>query len=189
MQAQPPKEPGVAGAVPVAGPARQLGALGGGGETGRTRPASSRSPRCHRSTPRWRSIRISVRINPACGTEPFVVASLARQIREQVAQMLAGVSQPACLGREAQQRLHHRHRHEFRIRQLRCDPHRWAPRRQARVILHRVVDTHVQCSRGASRSASIEPPRSIGLATPIVDALAASNADPWNHSSSTTVAR
>ncbi len=75
--------------------------------------------------------------------------------------MLAGRAQPASLGREPQQGLEHGDGDQLGVGQLGRDPHLRAPRRQRRIILQRVIDAHIQCSResvqiGVHRSSKVD---------------------------------
>lgn len=79
--------------------------------------------------------------------EPLVEAGLPRQVPKQVPQVRAGVPQPAGLGGEPEQGLHHRQGDQLGVGELRGDPHPRSPRRQMRRLLQQVIGLDVQCGR------------------------------------------
>ena len=79
------------------------------------------------------------------GAQPLVVAGLQRQIGKQVPQVSPRVTQPARLGGEARQGLHHREGDQFRIAQQRADTHLGPPGRELRRFLQHVVGLHLKC--------------------------------------------
>ena len=92
--------------------------------------------------------------------------------------MLSGVTKPASLVGEPQQRLHHGQRQQLRVGQFRRDADLRAPWDQVGPVLQRVIDPRVQCSGkgvqiGVHETSQVES----GLATPILDALHRANAD------------
>src|SRR6266511_4029153 len=119
MEAQAPEVAGVAGAVSVASPSGQLGALGGG--TG-----SAALDGGGIDHPGVVAPQVGVggqqadEVNELLGgaSQPLVVAGLAGQVGKQVAQVGAGVAQPTGFGHEPQQRLQHRQRDELGVGQL-----------------------------------------------------------------------
>jgi len=79
--------------------------------------------------------------------EPLVVAGLLGQVREQVDDRFAGVADPPALVAEPEQGLHHRHRDQFSVGDLRGDPDRRPPPVELRGRLQLIVDSAVQCRR------------------------------------------
>ena len=162
VQSQPPEEPRVRRAVAVAGPAGEPGTF-----RGRHRPAALDRGRVDQPGVVGPHVgvlgeeadhRLELHARAA---QPLVVAGLTRQIREQMSEMLSGVTQPASLRGEPQQRLHHRQRQQLGVGQLRGDPDLRAPRRAGRDVpstCHRSART-VQ-SRGCPDRRPSDPPRS-----------------------------
>jgi hypothetical protein len=77
--------------------------------------------------------------------QALVVAGLAGQVREQVAQVAAGISQPAGLRGEAEQGLHDRQGEQLGVAELGWDPHAWPPWCQVGCLLQQLVYGDVQC--------------------------------------------
>jgi hypothetical protein len=128
VQPQPPEPAPVAGAVAVGGPASQRRPLGGLPGT----PAFHRggvgdpdivSPERGLAGQRADDLPDEV----GGGAQAFVVAGLLGQIREQAAEVGAGIAQPAGLRAEAEQGLQHRQGDQLGIAQLGRDPDRWPP--------------------------------------------------------------
>ncbi len=148
VQPQSPEVARVTGAVPVLSPSGQVGAL--------DRLAGAAA--LHR-----RGVRDPQVVAPQRGVtgqrpgdapdepgglaQPLVVAGLLGQVGEQVPQVSAGVPQPPRLGGEAEQRLHHRQRHQLRVAEPRHGPRSRPPRGTLRRILQQVVGLHVKCGR------------------------------------------
>ena len=139
IQPQPPEEPGVRGAVAIAGPSGQIRAVdrrprhparhrGGVHDPAVIQPEVTR-PGQHADHPLDQA-------EP--GPQPLVITGLLRQVREHASQVLAGVTQPVRFGGEAQQRLRHRQAHQLGVGQYR------RPAQPARSSQF-VVDLHVQC--------------------------------------------
>ena len=148
VQAQPPEVAGVRWRSSRSRPSRRGSTVWRWAGSGRTRRGSSRSARCRRST--RRCPRRASGSSPAAGDrrpQPLVVAGLTRQVGEQVAQMHAGVAQPAGLGREPEQGLQHRQGDQLGVGQLRLDPDLRPPRRQFGSSFNVSSTRDVQCSR------------------------------------------
>jgi hypothetical protein len=192
VQAQPPEVARVAGAVAVLGPAGQLGAvhgLPGAGalDRGRIDDPHIIGPQAgvagqHPDQP------LDRRRQP---TQPLVVAGLLGQIPKQVAQMGAGIPQPAGLAGEPQQRLQHREGDQLRVADPRCDPDRRPAGHPFGCGLQQIVGAHVQC-RGEGVQISVHESLLpfVWVATLILGTLHLSSGQPrrrqtpWNWSSS-----
>ena len=146
MQPEPPEVAGVAGAVPILGPACELGAARG----------FPGPPALHRSGVHHphvigphRGVAGQYADQPAgrCRefAQPLVVARLLGQVGEQVPQMLAGGPQPAGLGGEPGQGLQHRERDQLGVGEFRGQPGLWPPRPVVREGFEQVVGPGVQC--------------------------------------------
>src|SRR5207247_1568633 len=93
----------------------------------------------------------------------------------QVPEMLMGMTHPARLGGEPEQRLHDRQGDQLRVGQLRRDPHPGTPRCQVRRLFEQVIGPDVECGREGVQ---------VVRHTMIMDALVyASTNTPWNRSS------
>jgi hypothetical protein len=57
------------------------------------------------------------------------------------------MTHPAGLGGISQQGLHHRERDQLRIAQPGLQARRRPPRRQVRILLQRVIGSHIECGR------------------------------------------
>ena len=79
--------------------------------------------------------------------QPLVVTGLARQVGEQVAQVLAGEPQPAGLADVPEQGLEHRQGNCLGVAELGADADRRSPRRPSWLHLQPVIDSDVQCGR------------------------------------------
>ena len=123
VQPQSPEEPGVRGAVAVAGPSGQVRPLGGGPGPGALHRGRVNHPD---------------RVGPQVGVrgqypdqpldqrdrvaQPLVVARLAGQIRKRPGQVRGHEPQPAGLGTHPEQGLRHRQGEQFGVGQPRWPP-------------------------------------------------------------------
>jgi hypothetical protein len=151
----------MAGAVAVGGPAGQIGAFDGlPGTAAFDRGGVAHPPVVGPQRGVAGQHADDVLQQPAGGTQSLVVAGLLGQVGEQMAEVGAGVAQPAGFGGEAEQGLQHREGDQLGVRQLGGDPNRGAPRRQVWGALQQVIGGDLQCGgEGVQVCVHEGPPR------------------------------
>src|SRR5258706_3609057 len=144
-QPQTPEEPGVRGAVAIAGPAGQVGTLNRlAGHAARHRGGVGDPDRVAPQVGVGDQYRDEMADLGAQTPQAFVVAGLLGQVGKQVDDRLAGKTNPATLVVEPEQRLHHRHRDQLGVGDLRGDPDPRPPPVELRRRLQLVVDPDVE---------------------------------------------
>ena len=145
VQAQPPEEARVAGAVAIGGPAGQVAAQGR-----RARASALDRRRVHDPGVVVPVLGVGAKqadARPRAGprlAQPLVVAGLVRDVGEPGAQMRLGVAQEPRLRGEAQERLEHGQRQQLGVGDLGGEPDPRAPLAQLR--------THPTARRRSSRT-------------------------------------
>ena len=136
----------MAGAVAVLGPPRQHRACGGLAGAATVHRGGVGDPDVvgpQRRVGRHHPNDVADELGGAA--QALVVAGLAGQVGKQVAQVAAGVAQPAGLGGEAQQRLQDRNGDQLGVGELGRNADAWPPWCQFGCLLQQVVDGDVQC--------------------------------------------
>ena len=147
VQAEPPEEPRMAGAVPVAGvpgQVRALHRLPGGRARQRRGIHQPQQVLPGRGVPG--QLGDHRRQQPSAGPQPLAVPGLAGQAREHLSQVLARVPDPAPLAGDAQQVLGDRHAGQLGIRQRGLSS-RPVITRPAQRGQHVIIECHVECGQ------------------------------------------